>query len=418
MSGANKRPLHVHYYSDSYTFGGSEHMIGVLLDAAVASDEVVARFTYRSSPAYDEPARRRIPPGVAAQGIRLPHPEDVWNPLHGLPRRLVKGATYAALVRQAFQAWDVARLYRIFRESSPDVVHVNNGGFPAAASANAAAVAARLARVPVVVYVVNNRAENYRTPLRWPDFPLDRAVAHSVTRFVTGSRDSAAALRRVLRLPEHAVEALPNGVAPRAPDETRAQTRAWLAQPDERIVVLVPARLESHKGHRNLFAALERMARSGPLDAVGVVVAGEGPAEADLRADVAQRGLDAVVRFVPPQPNWWNLYQAADIVVLPSIAKEDFPNVVIEAMAMSRPVVGTRLAGIPEQIVDGVTGLVVDPGNDEQLAAALTQLVEDAAVRARFGEAGRARFEELFTPEAAVRRYWSLYRDLYERAAS
>jgi glycosyltransferase involved in cell wall biosynthesis len=418
VSGVNERPLRVHYYSDSYIFGGSEHMVGVLLDAAVASDAIDARFTYRHSRAYDDPARRRVPAGIPINGIRLPNPEDLWSSLVGVPRRLVKGAAYATFVRQAFQVWDVGRLYQIFRADQPDVVHVNNGGFPAAASCNAAAVAARLAGVPVVVYVVNNRAVDYRTPLRWPDLPLDRVVARSVTRFVTGSQASAAALRRVLHLPEEAVAVLPNGVAPRAPDETRAETRAWLGQPAEHVVVLVPARLESRKGHRHLFAALELIARRRGLDGVGVVVAGDGPEECALKADVDRRGLTGSVKFIPSQPNWWNLYAAADIVVLPSIENEDFPNVVIEAMAMARSVIGTRLAGIPEQIDEGVTGLVVKPGDAEELAAALTRLIDDAPLRRNFGEAGQSRFDALFRPEVAVRRYWSLYRELYERALS
>jgi len=245
VTNRGERPLRVHYYSDSYIFGGAEHMIGVLLDAASESQEIEAQFTYRSSSAYDPAARRRIPPGTQARGIRLPNPEDLWDSLGGLPRRIVKGAVYVALLRQAFQAWDIGRLYAIFRTTKPDVVHINNGGFPAAASCNAAAVAARLAGVPVVVYVVNNYAVDYRTPLRWPDIPLDSAVAWSVTRFVTGSRASAVVLRRVLRLAEELVVSLPNGIAPRAPDETRAEMRAWLDQPAEGVVVLVPARLEA-----------------------------------------------------------------------------------------------------------------------------------------------------------------------------
>jgi glycosyltransferase involved in cell wall biosynthesis len=308
------------------------------------------------------------------------------------------------------------RLYLLFRADRPDIMHVNNGGYPAAASCNAAAVAARLAGVPVVVYVANNPAADYRSPLRWADYPLDRAVVASVTRFVTGSQVSADSLRRVLRLEDRRVVALPNGIVRRALDETRDETRAWLRQPPERVVVLVAARLERRKGHRTLFDALASIRRRRGLDDVGLVVAGGGPDEAVLRAYVAELSLEDHVRFVPPQPNWWHLYSASDVVVLPSIGNEDFPNVVLEAMAMGRPVVGTRVAGIPEQIVEGVTGLLVQPGDTEGLAGALMLLIDDAALRDRLGAAGRARFDRLFTAEAAVERYWSLYRMLYADA--
>lgn len=403
--------MKIHYYSDSYIFGGSEHMVAVLLDAAAKSDAVDARFTYRKSASYEAGVRARLDRRIRAEGIRLPNPEDLWDGLHGWPRRIAKGLAHAVLARQAFQLWDLARLYARFRRERPDVVHVNNGGFPAAASCNPAAVAARLAGVRAVVYVVNNRAVGYRSPLRWADYPLDRATAASVDRFVTGSEESARALADVLKLPAGRTAALPNGISPRAPDETRDQTRAWLEQPDGRVVVLLPARLELNKGHRDAFAALDRVRRRARAD-VALVVAGSGPEEARLREEVARLELGYRVRFVPPQPNWWNLYEAADIVVLPSVAKEDFPNVVIEAMAMARPVVASRLAGIPEQIDDGVTGLLVDPGDEDGLAEALLRLVDDPSLRVRFGLAGKARFERLFTAQAAVERYWSLYRTL------
>jgi glycosyltransferase involved in cell wall biosynthesis len=233
---------------------------------------------------------------------------------------------------------------------------------------------------------------------------------------VTGSRASATALRHVLRLPDDTVIALPNGVVPREPDETRAEARNRLGLSANDIVVLVAARFESRKGHRHLFGALQLLAERRGLDGVAVVLAGDGPDERSLRADAARRGLEHVVRFVPPQPNWWNFYEAADMVALPSVANEDFPNVVIEAMAMSKPVVASSIAGIPEQIEDGVTGFLVAPGDEAALADAVEQLLDSPELRARLGDAGRARFDAQFTPEAAVERYWSLYRELYVRA--
>jgi glycosyltransferase involved in cell wall biosynthesis len=401
-------PSSIHFYSDCYMFGGSEHMLLVLMRAAADSDADV-RFTYRASAAYEAELRGKIPAGVVRYGLRLPDPESVWSGLSGRLRRVVKALAYALLLRQLFQVWDVARLYVLFRADRPDVVHINNGGFPGAASCNAAAVAASLARVPVIVYVVNNIAAGYSSPLRWADYPFDRFVATSVTMFVSGSRTAAEALRRILGLESDRVAALPNGIAPRAPDEAPEETRKRLGLAPDSRVVLIPAQLERRKGHRHLLNAFRLLHDRGELENVRLLIAGAGPEDAALHHIVDELGLARYVRFVPPEANWWNLYVPADVVVLPSVSNEDFPNVVLEAMAMSKPVLASRLAGIPEQVIDGVTGLLVEPGDETALAEALAELLRDPAKRRELGAAGKARFRSMFTPAAAVERYASLY---------
>jgi len=81
-------------------------------------------------------------------------------------------------------------------------------------------------------------------------------------------------------------------------------------------------------------------------------------------------------------------------------------------MAAGLPVVGTRVGGIPEQVEDGVTGLVVEPENPAALAAALDSLAGDGARRRELGEAGRARAAERFSAEGIARRTVELYREL------
>lgn len=387
-------------------------MLALLLRAAAESSEIEPVFTYRQSGAYEAGIAAHLPREIDARGVRLPDPEAVWSPLQGRRRKLAKTAAYGLLARQALQVYDVGRLSRLFRAEQPDIVHINNGGFPGAASCNAAAVAARLAGVRAVVYVVNNIAAPYHSPLRWADYPLDRLVRRCVSRFVTGSQAAAGALTRVLGTRPGQVIAIPHGIGRRSPDESREQVRGRLGQAGANTVLLVPAQLEKRKGHRHLLNALASLETDGRLDGVGVLFAGDGPEEMALRDHANSLGLSGRVRFVPREPNWWNFYAAADVVVLPSISHEDFPNVVIEAMAMAKPVIGSRVAGIPEQIVEGLTGLLVPPADEQQLAEAIAKLIEGRELRERLGTAGRDRYEELFTPATASARYFSLYREL------
>lgn len=384
-------------------------MLVALLNDGVKRDDVDVRFVYRASPVYEEGVKARVSPAVPTRAIRIPTAESTWARLLGRPRRIVRGLAYAMLVPQLFQLWTMGRLYFVFMRARPDLVHVNNGGFPATPSCNAAAAAARFARVPVIVYAVNNIAVGYRSPRRWPDLPLDRLTVRAVDRFVTGSTAAADALRRVLRLDAGHVSALPNGIARLTPHEPPSATRARLNVDRKAVLVIVVARLDLPKGHRCLLNAFHAFRQHSASDAVLVIV-GEGPEQSNIEAQAQRLGLASEIRLVSaPHDELWALYAVADIVVLPSLSTEDFPYVVLEAMAMAKPVIGTAVAGIPEQIEHDVTGLVVPPGDEAALAHALEALATDPQRRADLGAAGRARYEALFTAEAAVRRYWELY---------
>ena len=98
-----------------------------------------------------------------------------------------------------------------------------------------------------------------------------------------------------------------------------------------------------------------------------------------------------------------------DVLILPSVADEDFPNVVLEAMALGKPVIASRLAGIPEQVSEGETGFLTDPRNVEQLAQAITELTNDTQLRLQMGKAAFNKFQNFFTSEVSVENYLTLY---------
>jgi glycosyltransferase involved in cell wall biosynthesis len=308
---------------------------------------------------------------------------------------------------------DVARLGRLLHQERPRLLHVNNGGFPGAISCNAAAVAGRRAGIPVV-YVVNNLAYGYHGLRRLAGWPQDRLVRRSVSRFVTGSKAAAGALAGVLDLDPSEVEVIPNTIVEGRPDETPAATRQRLGLPEHGPVLLTGARLEVRKGHAHLVEAVRRLPAE-LREGLSVVFAGQGPERTAIERAIAGAGVGNIVRLVGNQQNMWDLYALADVVVLPSIGHEDFPIVILEAMAAGRAVVGSRVAGVPEQVVDGVTGLVVPPADPAALAGALERLLRDADRRQAMADAGRLRYLDNYTPATVVGRYRALHDRLIEQ---
>ncbi len=121
------------------------------------------------------------------------------------------------------------------------------------------------------------------------------------------------------------------------------------------------------------------------------------------RAEILQLirtlGLDGHFRILGARKTVADVIRLCDILVNASLT-EGLPTVVLEAMACARPVVATNVGGVPECVVDGVTGILVPPGDVEALAAAILRLVEDRGLAACMGLAGRERALEVVGPEA------------------
>jgi glycosyltransferase involved in cell wall biosynthesis len=107
-----------------------------------------------------------------------------------------------------------------------------------------------------------------------------------------------------------------------------------------------------------------------------------------------------------------NFYPQMDVVVVPSLWNDTFPGVVFESFAFGKPVVGSRLGGVPEMIVDGENGLLFDPDHIGELVAAIERLVQDPALRARLGNAAVSAARPFLDHESWVDRYVDLYEEV------
>jgi glycosyltransferase involved in cell wall biosynthesis len=160
-------------------------------------------------------------------------------------------------------------------------------------------------------------------------------------------------------------------------------------------------RLVAFKGFEYLIDACMELSRRG-FD-FHCEIAGDGPMRKNLQARIDKLNLSSQIALLGSlsQGSIFEKLRAADIFALASVidsrgASDIFPTVILEAMSAARPVVSTRLAGIPELVVPGKTGLLVSPGDTAALANALERLIRDPALRQNYGEAGRMRIEQHF----------------------
>lgn len=264
--------------------------------------------------------------------------------------------------------------------------------------------------VPLVAWLHDAPARRLEIATALTQAALARCPAASV---VTCSEWMAAAFSRRLR--RH-VTAIPNGIGIAGlPDE--AQGRAALSVacgwPPGTPVVGHVARLERWKGTDVFLRAAALLARRIPearFVVVGGALFGRDRSWADGLADlVRQLGLDGRVAMLGHRDDVLALMAGLDVVVHASTRADPFPTVVLEAMALGRPVVSTRTSGPDEATGAGDAGLLVPPRDPAALADAVVRLLSDPGLRRRLGRAGRERVTHHYTAErmaADFERHW------------
>src|SRR5438094_232785 len=291
-------------------------------------------------------------------------------------------------------------IWRHCRRHRYDVIHVH-WPVPLALLGWAAQRAAPAALVTTVYGVevrwVKHGLRFLKGFLAWAARRSDRVVAISA--------DTARELREIVDVP---IEVIPYTTS--LPDTAAVA----LPQPTHGPVLFV-GRLVERKGVAHLIDAVARLGDDRP----SLEIIGDGPERAALEARVNALGIaDRVVfRGQVTTEELRRSYARAAVFVLPSVLDargdtEGLGVVLLEAMNYGTPVVASRVGGIPDIVEDGVSGLLVPPGDADALAAAVRRLRDDPALARRLGEAGRRRLQEEFSWDVIVTRWLDLYTGL------
>ena len=311
----------------------------------------------------------------------------------------------------------IRRLSRCFRQGKPSLVQ----GFLFHANI-ASRLAAWLAGVPVALggLRVAERRAQWHLAVDALTFGLSAGsvcVSEGVRRY---SRD-------VGRLPPSRLYTIPNGVDPGPIDAAKAVDRASLGLRDGDRIALFVGRIDAQKSVSALLKAARLAFRDRPDWHLAIVgdgpdrlvlehperLRGEPPTRATLqdRPSPAAIGPEDRIHWLGRRPDVFGLLKIADMFVLPSLW-EGMPNAVLEAMAAGLPVVGTRVEGTEELVVEGETGWLVAPGDVDALADVLAKAADDPRTRERMGRAGRARVEVHYTQTQVINSYDRLWSTL------
>ncbi|MDR7543851.1 MAG: glycosyltransferase [Armatimonadota bacterium] len=388
---------HIVFFTDSSGIGGAEDVLAQIA-AHAGQAQWSARAVLSDRATVTPLAERLRSAGVPVD--RLPLSVQVsWR------RRFLACAAYLARVR-------------------PDVLYVNR---PSMGHGVPGIAAAWLTRVPRVIL-----HEHFVPPLNGiggSDQPMAvDASPRSDRRWWDGrgfKRTVPARIARWILVPSNATRELCLGHYAYPPERTRTvhfgidvdrvtaavtgttELRREIGLSDDALVVACVARFTAEKGHAVLLEAMTAIVRQYP--GAVLVLAGDGPLRMAIEAEAHRRALQERVRFLGTRDDVSRLLGASDVVVVPSLW-ESLPRVVLEAMAVGRPVVASAVGGIPEAVSDGETGLLVPAGDPGRLASAVTDLLRSPARRAEFGEAGRWRARTAFSLQRSLSEVYEFLR--------
>src|SRR6184192_4354363 len=305
------------------------------------------------------------------------------------------------------------RLARLIRRERPQILHTHTA--KAGTVGRVAALLAGSRRPPLVVHTFHGHVlRGYLGPLRSLFFRLlERWLAARTTALIAVSpqvrddlvslgiapRERFAVIRLGIELDER-IAAEQNG---------RVASRRYLGIPGERFTVGWIGRMTAVKRTDDVLVAFKRL-REGGVDAVLCMV-GDGPDRPQLEERAHELGVARDTVFLGYQEDVAPFYAAFDALVLPS-GNEGTPVSVIEALAAERPVVATRVGGVPDVVRDGEDGFLVEAGATDELADRLQRLARDPELRKRMGTQGRMRVVPRYAVERLVDDVDRLYRSL------
>ncbi|WP_034629661.1 glycosyltransferase family 4 protein [Desulfotruncus alcoholivorax] len=270
--------------------------------------------------------------------------------------------------------------------------------------------------VPASVYTVHNSIINPK----WPSWKnriaaaIERALSSSTDCIITVSRALCEEIITQENIPRSKIKVIHNGIDFNEFDYSDNQTTKdkW-GIPHHRTVIGTVARMAPQKGLPVLINAAKQIIDKYDLH---FLIAGDGPLRASLQEQVHSAGMQDFFTFTGAVKNVAQVYQVMDIFVLPSIT-EGLPLTILEAMSFGLPVIASAVGGIPELIINNETGLLIPPGNDDELALKIAYLVEFPGKKYELGGKARQLVLNNFAVENMIKKTINLYDNLLHESA-
>lgn len=399
------------FYSDCFIFGGSENVLVNLLNSSKIQNRYEIFFAYRYTKEYDYNVKEKIDKNVTIIPIKLLANNSLLyrlklNGINFIIFFLIKSILKFIELTGLYWLYALIKIIILLKKYRPDILFINNGGYPGAFSCRTAVISAKILGIKSVIMNINNLAlkPSYLQKI------IDKVIEKKVFRFITASVAAGKRLEKNRNFKHDKIISIPNTINFSSYDVINNNILKNEININRKCVIIGSVGLlTKRKGHKYLIDAIHILINELNIKNFKVVIFGNGEEINNLENKIKTLGLKNYCSIVGFRKNIQNYMKDFDIFVLPSINNEDFPYVNLEVMSLGIPIVSTNVAGIPEQVINGTNGYVVEPKNPEQLAFKLSILIKDEKKRKLMGINGRKLFEKKYNYEKIINKYINLF---------
>ncbi|WP_281231869.1 glycosyltransferase family 4 protein [Flavobacterium gelatinilyticum] len=412
------KKLKVLIFSDCYIYGGSEKLVSFLLKNEILKNNFCLLYGYRKHKEYEIGLRNeRILDRNGNYSLILLSNESLFHKINltSLPTFLKNSLKIPFYFLERFRIyflWNLVVLIFLLLRTKPDVIHINNGGYPAAKSCNILVWANFLSLRRKIIYQVNNQARDRENFL---EKFYDKFINRNVSYFINASNKAKEELIKKRNFDENKILVVNNCVPLPEVNCNREQILKDLNIPNDSFLIVEVAFLSERKGQRFLISALADLYQKKllPKDKVYCVFIGNGEDEALLKRNIEELRLESNVFLLGYKNNSEDFISASDLFVLPSIRDEDMPLVVLSALGYGKPILSTNFAGIAQVIESNFNGVLIENDKNtfiESLANEILRLFSDQELRLYLGNNAKKSYIN-YSPES----YGQKLKNIYEQ---
>jgi len=393
-------------FSDCYIYGGSERLMSFLMNNDFLNKKFNLTLAFRNSKDYNKGLKgdlinvseNKIIALCLLSNETLFHLINCLN-CPGIVKKILKAPFFIIQKLGIYALWNLIVFSKLLKSQTPSIIHINNGGYPAAKSCNVFVLANYLFGRAKVIYQVNNQAQ----PASFFGRLMDKFIKKHISFFVTASYLAKEKLIRLRGFNPDSIKVINNCVIPIKPVLSRKQICGELKIAEDSFIITQVAFLTNRKGQAKLIGAIDILFQLHPelQKKIYVLFIGNGEDERALKNLVTQLQLQSNLLFLGFKQNSHEYIAISDVFALPSISDEDMPLVLLSALCLGKPIIASNFAGIKQVILNNVNGLLVDLNESEfeqSLADAIYRLYKNSQFREELAKKAKESFLA-FTPE-------------------
>ncbi|MCK8141465.1 glycosyltransferase [Flavobacterium sp. I-SCBP12n] len=412
--------LNILVFSDCYIYGGSEKLMAFLLKNEVLNKNFNFLYSYRKHKGYELGLKNEELLGrVGSYPLILLSNETLFHHINNvlIPsvlKKIVKVPFFLFEKIGFYFIWNLLVLIFMLLKTKPDLIHINNGGYPAAKSCNILVVANYLTIQRKIIYQVNNQARNCKG---YFERLYDKFIHNSVACFINASNKAKEQLVEKRNFNPNKILVVSNCVPLPEVKVNREQIIRELNLPSDCFLIVQVAFLSERKGQRYLINALSDLYKKQLVSKKKLfcVFVGNGEDDAFLIKSIDELGLNSNIFLLGYRNNSEDFISASDLFVLPSIRDEDMPLVLLSALGYGKPIISTNFAGISQVIQTNVNGVLIENNLStfrDDLANEIFRLYNDEELRLQLGVNAKKSYTN-YSPKSYGLKLKSIYEQVY-----